>query len=255
MAALMRGKEPAAGARDGAGARQVIEQRRSRSRGIDRQHAPCRGATGNDDDHHLEGTPRPGTIGKPPHEQARAAIQRDLLGRRIAEQGDRVGGGRRAGDEDIYALMAEKGTFLVPTSCVTAAMLADEAVAAAIPRHHHERYVSFEDVHHRNMALAKRIGVPIAMGTDAGTPGNHHGDNAQELVSMVHGCGFSPQEAIEAATMGGARLLRQQDNLGSIETGKLADVVGFAADPLADIRTVRNVRFVMKDGAVARNDF
>ena len=72
---------------------------------------------------------------------------------------------------------------------------------------------------------------------------------------MVHGCGFSPQEAIEAATMGGARLLRQQDNLGSIETGKLADVVGFAADPLADIRTVRNVRFVMKDGAVARNDF
>ena len=55
--------------------------------------------------------------------------------------------------------------------------------------------------------------------------------------------------------MGGARLLRQQDNLGSIETGKLADVVGFAADPLADIRTVRDVRFVMKDGAVARNDF
>jgi len=158
------------------------------------------------------------------------------------------------GDEDFYALMAEKGTFLVPTSCVTTAMLADEAVAAGIPRHHHERYVSFEDVHHKNMALAKRIGVPIAMGTDAGTPGNHHGDNTQELVSMVNGCGFSPQEAIEAATMGGARLLRQQDNLGSIETGKLADVVGFAADPLADIRAVRDVRFVMKDGAVARND-
>ena len=62
------------------------------------------------------------------------------------------------------------------------------------------------------------------------------------------------QRAIEAATMGGARLLRREDQLGSIEAGKLADVVGFAADPLVDIHNIRDVRFVMKDGAVARND-
>ena len=67
--------------------------------------------------------------------------------------------------------MAEKGTYLVPTCCVVSAMLADNAVAAAVPAHIHKRYVEFDDIHMKNVALAKERGVTIAMGTDAGTPG------------------------------------------------------------------------------------
>jgi len=158
------------------------------------------------------------------------------------------------GDRETYDLMAEKGTYLVPTCCVTSAMLADNAVSAAVPAHIHERYVEFDEMHMKNVALAKDRGVTIAMGTDAGTPGNHHGDNAQELAAMVHGAGFTPHEAVAAATVNAAGLLGQQDNLGSLAAGKYADVAGFVIDPLADIDAIRDVRLVVKGGSVARND-
>lgn len=170
-----------------------------------------------------------------------------LAGARSVEHGS-------FGDEDTYALMVEKGTFLVPTVCVHSALIADKTASDGLLPHIRERYHDTEEIHLRNVALAEKIGVAIAMGTDAGTPGNHHGDNMQEIERMVTGAGFTPQRAIEAATMGGARLLRREDKLGSIEAGKLADVVGFPADPLTDIRNIRDVRFVMKDGIVARND-
>ncbi len=157
------------------------------------------------------------------------------------------------GDADIYALMAEKGVFLVPTVCVHSALLGDNRASANLLPHIKERYIATEDIHLRNTRLAHEIGVPIAMGTDAGTPGNHHGANTQEIERMVTGAGLSPYDAILSATMGGARLLRMENDLGSIESGKLADVVGFPEDPLADISCIRDVRLVIKDGAVARN--
>jgi len=158
------------------------------------------------------------------------------------------------GDEDTYALMAEKGTFLVPTVCVHSALLADNQANAGLLPHIRERYIATEDIHLRNTKLASDLGVPIAMGTDAGTPGNHHGDNMQEIERMVTGAALSPQQALEAATMGGARLLRREDDLGSLETGKFADVVGFASDPLDDIHAIRDVRLVVKGGEAVRND-
>jgi len=96
--------------------------------------------------------------------------------------------------------------------------------------------------------------VTIAMGTDAGTPGNHHGDNAQELVSMVRRTGMSAHEAVVAATLSAARLLGREAELGSLEIGRYADVVGFGEDPLARIEAVREVRFVAKGGEVMRNE-
>lgn len=158
------------------------------------------------------------------------------------------------GDEDTYALMAEKGTFLVPTLCVHSALMADNRASANLLPHIRERYIATEDIHLRNTRLASTVGVPIAMGTDAGTPGNHHGDNMQEIERMVTGAALSPQAAIEAATMGGARLLRRDDELGSLDQGKHADVVGFADDPLRDIHVIRDVRLVMKGGDLVRND-
>ncbi len=158
------------------------------------------------------------------------------------------------GDEATYALMAERGTYLVPTCCVVSAMLADNAVAAAVPGHIHKRYVEFDDVHVENVALARRTGVAIAMGTDAGTPGNHHGDNTQELVSMVRRAGLGTHEAVVASTLNAARLLRREADIGSLEVSRFADIVGFVDDPLESIEAVRDVRLVIKGGAVARND-
>lgn len=158
------------------------------------------------------------------------------------------------GDEDAYALMAERRTFLVPTLCVHSALLADNRASAGLLPHVRSRYEETEEIHLANTRLAHRVGVKIAMGTDAGTPGNHHGDNTQEIVRMVTGAGMSPEEAIAAATLGGAELLGLEADLGSLEEGRFADVTGFADDPVRDIDVVRDVRLVVKEGEVMRND-
>ncbi len=158
------------------------------------------------------------------------------------------------GDEDTYALMAEKGTFLVPTVCVHSALTNDQTAFDNLLPHIRQRYIDCEEVHLKNTKLAHGVGVSIAMGTDAGTPGNHHGDNMQEIERMVTGAGLTPRQAIESATLGGARLLRREGDLGSLEAGKFGDVVGFAADPLADIHAICDVAMVIKDGETMRND-
>ncbi|MGF1611640.1 MAG: amidohydrolase family protein [Kiloniellales bacterium] len=157
-------------------------------------------------------------------------------------------------DDEALALMADRGTFLVPTCCVAQAMLADDAVATSMPQHLTQRLLEFDAIHHEAVRRAHALGVPIAMGTDAGTPGNHHGDNAQEIVQMVRDCGLTPAEAIQAATLNGARLLRQADNLGSLEPGKYADIIGLNGDPLDDIEELRRVAFVMKGGVVVKDE-
>lgn len=182
------------------------------------------------------------------HAHATAGIKNAALaGCRSVEHGT-------FGNEEVYGVMAEKGTYLVPTTCTTSAMLADNEISASLAPHIKERYLATDDIHLKNMDLAKRLGVPVAMGTDAGTPGNHHGDNTQELVRMVEGAGFTPHEAVYSATLGAATMLRREADLGSIDTGKYADIIGFADDPLADINVTRDVRLVMKGGDVMRYD-
>ena len=157
------------------------------------------------------------------------------------------------GDEAAYRLMAERGTWLVPTLCTTPAMKRDPAFAAHVPPHIHERYERVHAIRVGNVRLAHQCGVRIAMGTDAGTPGNHCGDNMQELEVMVNEAGLSPGEAIDAATLSAARMMDLDGSLGSLEPGKLADIIAVDRDPLADIGAMRAVSFVMKDGKVHRN--
>ncbi|HTN00853.1 MAG TPA: amidohydrolase family protein, partial [Planctomycetaceae bacterium] len=76
-----------------------------------------------------------------------------------------------------------------------------------------------------------------------------HGENAREFELMVEG-GLSPMKAIQSATLEAARLLKAEDRLGTIEPQKLADLIAVNGDPLAEIGTLRNVVFVMKDGVV-----
>jgi len=158
------------------------------------------------------------------------------------------------GDEATYRLMAERGTYLVPTLCTTPAMFKDPKFASRVPPHIKARYESVNATRVANMKLARRCGVPMAMGTDAGTPGNHCGDNMQEVEIMVDKAGFPPAEAIHAATMDAADMMGLAGNLGSLTQGKYADIIATSVDPLQDITALRSVGFVMKGGRVHKRD-
>ncbi|MGZ8849182.1 MAG: amidohydrolase family protein [Thermoanaerobaculia bacterium] len=143
--------------------------------------------------------------------------------------------------------MAQNGTYLVPTlsavetvesaakSGVLKGLRAEKALAAAAAARNAIK-----------VALANH--VPIAMGTDCGV--GKHGANAHELELMVNWGGMRPIDAITAATMGGARLLGWDKVIGSLETGKYADIIAVPGDPWQDISRVTHVGFVMKDGVV-----
>lgn len=150
-------------------------------------------------------------------------------------------------DEEGARLMAQRGTFLVPTlmagetvermarSGVLKGLRAEKALAAAAAMRKGIR-----------LAVANR--VPIALGTDAGVI--PHGTNAHEFTLMVEWGGMRPLDAIVAGTLNAARLLGWEKNLGTLEAGKLADIVAVAGDPLRDIRVLERTAFVMKDGFV-----
>jgi imidazolonepropionase-like amidohydrolase len=112
----------------------------------------------------------------------------------------------------------------------------------------------FNDVHLAVIRRAHELGVAIAMGTDAGTPGNHHGLNAEECVVLAQQAGLTPQESIRAATTNGARLLRQAEHLGALDPGKFADVIGLRENPLEDITALTRVALVVAAGRLVRHD-
>ena len=156
-------------------------------------------------------------------------------------------------DDEVLARMAADGVFLVPTIAASASMMRDERVTNEIPPHLRIRLVESHRLHVEMVNNAWRAGVPIAMGTDAGTPGNHHGENADECVYMVEEASMTPAEAIRAATANGAQLLRRESDLGSLEPGKYADVIGCSRNPIQDISALRDIAFVMREGNVIEN--
>ena len=158
------------------------------------------------------------------------------------------------GDEKAYKLMAKAGTYLVPTLCVHPGLLDDEAFARQTPAHIRERYSSLKATRIGNLKLARNLGVPVVMGTDVGTPGNHAGNNLLEIKLMVHEVGYSPQDALLASTLSGADLLGRAADFGSLEIGKRADLVALRGNPLTDIEAVDSLDFVMKGGVVYRDD-
>ena len=123
-----------------------------------------------------------------------------------------------------------------------------------MPAHLLERMRSFNDLHVETLRRAHELGVTLVMGTDAGTPGNHHGMNAWECVFMTDMVGLSPVESIRAATTNAARLLGRGDELGRLDVGAHADVVAVPDHPLDDITTLTRSTMVMAAGSIARHD-
>ncbi len=156
-------------------------------------------------------------------------------------------------DDEVLARMASDGVFLVPTIAASASMMRDERTMREMPAHLRTRLVESHRVHVEMVNKAWRAGVPIAMGTDAGTPGNHHGDNARECVYMVEEAGMRAVDAIRAATQNAAKLVGLEWDIGSVEAGRFADVIGCAGNPLDDITELTRIPFVMKHGKVLKD--
>jgi imidazolonepropionase-like amidohydrolase len=109
------------------------------------------------------------------------------------------------------------------------------------------------EVHRASVGRAAAAGVKMAMGTDAGTPYNVHGDNLGEIELLVD-AGLTAADAWRTATAGAAALLGLGDEIGTIEAGKRADLIAIAGDPFADVRGLpQRIKWVMQAGNVRRD--
>ena len=151
-------------------------------------------------------------------------------------------------DRQTAALMKHRGAAFVPTLSIYTA--GDRAVRAGLPEEIVERHLSARREHLASVRLAREAGVTVALGTDAGTAFNLHGENLTELKHLV-ALGFSPMEALQAGTLTAARVLGWENEVGSMEEGKLADLVVVEGNPLEDVALMlekENLAWVMKGG-------
>ncbi|MDR3719505.1 MAG: amidohydrolase family protein [Bryobacteraceae bacterium] len=153
--------------------------------------------------------------------------------------------------DETLDLMKQKGTYLVPTLIAPTFLVESFAGGMKVPERVKEKANAAAQSVNTTFRHAVERGVKIGFGTDAGV--YPHGQNAREFELMVK-AGASPALALRAATSADADLLGIADKLGSLETGKLADVVAVPGDPFTDIGAMRKVFFVMKDGKIYRND-
>ena len=153
--------------------------------------------------------------------------------------------------EEIMDLMKEKGTYYVPT--ITAGK--SVADSAQIPGYYPEivvpKALAIGPKIQETFGKAYQRGVKIAFGTDAGVFA--HGKNAKEFGYMVE-AGMPPMEAIQSATRVSAELLGMEEELGTIETGKMADIIAVNENPIENVGTLEAVVFVMKEGKVYKGD-
>jgi imidazolonepropionase-like amidohydrolase len=156
-------------------------------------------------------------------------------------------------DEKTLRLMVERGTFLVPTLSV--------GLGLSIPGEEADLPYSTQVIEwmrllsrqtSETVRRAHSLGVPIALGTDAGVPKVWHGANAREFELLVE-CGLSPIEAIVAGTGNAAVNVGRGSNLGTIEQGQIADFVAVRGDPLGSIGMLQEkarILLVVKEGRI-----
>jgi imidazolonepropionase-like amidohydrolase len=153
-------------------------------------------------------------------------------------------------NEESIATLKKNGTYLVPTLYLTE-WWAENGSKMHMPDFIVTKMKSVSAQSEKNLQKAFQAGVKIALGTDAAV--YPHGLNAHELAVYVK-LGLTPLQAIQAATINDADLLGWTDKIGTIESGKLADIIAVDGDPLKDVTTLQNVRFVMKGGQVFKNE-
>jgi len=160
---------------------------------------------------------------------------------------DSVEHGSYINDEGI-AELKKNGTYLVPTLYLEDWMVDN----GKLPPYSHKKLVEVSAVAKGNIKRAMDAGVKIAMGTDAAV--YPHGLNAHELDVYVNQLGMAPLAALQTATINAADLMGWTAKTGTLEAGKWADIIAVEKNPIDDVRTLQNVKFVMKAGVVYKND-
>lgn len=148
-------------------------------------------------------------------------------------------------DDEGRALMKQHGTYLVPT------LETRECVGSNYPPEFVAKAKQIMSYQLQNFRKAVEAGVKIAFGTDIGVC--PFGQNGREFNLMVQN-GMTPMQAIQSATVAGADLLGIADKVGSIKQGKFADLIAVHGDPLGNVRLLEDVRFVMKQGEIYKQD-
>lgn len=150
-------------------------------------------------------------------------------------------------DDETIKLMKEHGTYYVPTISAGEFVAEKAKIDGYYPEIIRPKASKIGPQIKKTFERAHKAGVKIAFGTDSGV--SYHGDNAKEFLYMTAG-GMKPIDAIRSATIVAAELLGVEASLGSIEIGKIADIVAVKENPLVNIETLKNVEFVMKKGKV-----
>jgi imidazolonepropionase-like amidohydrolase len=153
--------------------------------------------------------------------------------------------------EDVIEEMKTRGTYLVPTLKPGWDVINGDRTN--IPQWIVDKTIATQEAAIQSLQLAYQAGIPIAMGSDAGTPLNFHGENGLEIYWMQQ-AGMKPMDALVASTLGAAKVLGWEAQIGSIEEGKAADLLICAENPLDDLRRLadkKNLRAVFLDGQLA----
>ena len=182
------------------------------------------------------------------------------MGRKVASHAhgtDGINAALRAGvasiehgtytDESSIRLFKETGAYLVPT--LLAGKTAKHAAETAdfLPEPVREKAIRVGTEMQGNFAKAYKAGVKVAYGTDSGV--SHHGTNAEEAV-LMHEAGMPEMAILYAATVAAADLIDRSESLGTLEAGKMADIIATDGSPLENIEELLDVDFVMKGGKV-----
>ena len=152
-------------------------------------------------------------------------------------------------DEEGVALLVEHDTFLVPTIYIGDYYIEEMADSVA-QKKMVELSIKYRDEFLANIGRAIEAGVKVTVGSDFSCENAHL--NAREFASLVE-AGMTPMQSIKAGTSLNAELMGWEDKLGTLEPGKLADIIAVPGDPLADITALERVVFVMKGGEVVKN--
>src|SRR5882724_3698431 len=154
-------------------------------------------------------------------------------------------------DDEGIALAKQRGTYLV-FDIYNDDYILQEGEKAGMLQESVEKEKKIGRMQRENFRKAFQAGAKIAFGTDSGV--YPHGDNAKQFAKMVE-WGMKPIDAIQAATISAADLIGLSGKAGSLESGYYADIIAVDGNPLETVPVLEKVKFVMKGGVVARNDF
>jgi imidazolonepropionase-like amidohydrolase len=157
-------------------------------------------------------------------------------------------------DDETVSMMLERNIPFIPT--ISALYnIETKGIEAGIPAFAVEKTLKVKPFHLESIRMAREAGVAVAAGTDAGTPFNLHGENLGEIKLLVDYGGFSPMGAIEAGTRIAARVLGLEKELGTVEEGKVADLVMVEGNPLDNIDVLldqESICLVMQGGKIVK---